>query len=45
MNEPAFRILAESVGGKKEPERDAVSAAAAALERARIIHKAVGGSE
>jgi hypothetical protein len=33
VNETAFRILAESVGGKKEPERDAVSAAAAALGR------------
>jgi len=33
VNETAFRILAESVGGAREPERDAVSAAAAALGR------------
>jgi hypothetical protein len=33
VNETAFRILAESIGQAKEPERSAVSAAAAALGR------------
>ena len=33
VNETAFRILAEAVGQTKEPERSAVSAAAAALGR------------
>lgn len=32
-NEAAFRILAEATGEGREPERDAVSAAAAALGR------------
>jgi len=33
VNELAFRILAECIGQTKQPERDAVSAAAAALGR------------
>jgi len=33
VNETAFRILAESVGGDNEPDRAAVSAAAATLGR------------
>lgn len=32
-NDTAFRILAESVGGSDQPDRDAMSAAAAALGR------------